>query len=96
MNKKYNAGRRKEYELKKELEGLGYCATRAAGSKGAFDIIAYNENHVRFIQVKYEQSPTSYSADIAKMKSTKVPQFCTKELWIYTKNDSWRTIVING
>lgn len=95
MNKKYNSGRQKEYELKRKLEKLGYRVTRAAGSKGAFDIIAYNRDQVRFIQVKYEQDPTSYRTDIEKMYEIELPERCSKELWIYTKNSGWRTVFLN-
>jgi Holliday junction resolvase len=96
MNKNYVTGRRKEYEVKQMLEKAGFAATRAAGSKGVFDIIAYNSKVVRFIQVKYEKSPVSYAADIAKMTKITVPQFCVKELWVYTRTAGWNIVVVGN
>jgi hypothetical protein len=56
-NKNYVAGRRVEYLMKQELEDWGYYVIRSAGSKGAFDLAAFDQtelfNHpVRLIQLK--------------------------------------------
>lgn len=57
---KYKKGARKEYKIKKQLEGEGWFVVRSAGSKGAADLVAFNkETHeIKLIQVKtYKLSP---------------------------------------
>jgi len=49
---RYRKGRRLEYRTMRVLEAAGYTCARTAGSHGAWDVIAWNEAHVRFIQVK--------------------------------------------
>jgi Holliday junction resolvase len=51
-NKNYVRGRSKEYRLKNKLEKAGFIVTRAAGSHSSFDLIAINDDTVRFIQAK--------------------------------------------
>ncbi len=87
----YTKGRTYEYKVMKELEGQNYKCIRSSGSHTPFDVIALLSNHIRFIQVKSEKQPTlnplnTYKKDIEAIKDTVVPIFCTKELWVYTKN----------
>lgn len=83
----YTKGTGIENRIIKFLESCGYCAVRSAGSKGAFDVVAYNEKIIRFIQSKYTSDPNrSYTSDIKKMEAVKVPSNATKELWIYESN----------
>lgn len=52
-NKYYAAGRRFEWELAKHLRTKGLNVIRAAGSHGAFDLIAYTDHQKPdFIQCK--------------------------------------------
>ena len=90
----YSRGRNVELKIVHFLEDCGYTSTRSAGSKGAFDVIAYNGKHVRFIQSKYTNDENrSYAADIAKMEGVEVPPYATKELWIYVKDKGFRKVV---
>lgn len=81
---KYTKGRTVEHKVIHFLTESGYHALRSAGSKGAFDVIAFNDKTVRFIQVKHTSDKgTSYAAELRKMASTLVPEWCTKELWVH-------------
>lgn len=53
-NKNYINGKAKENRIKKKLQAEGWLVTRAAASKGNFDLIAVHKEfrRVRFIQVK--------------------------------------------
>lgn len=83
MATKYEAGRESEYRVQRELEAEGYCTTRAAGSKGKVDVIAWNAEHIRFIQVKtFLTKVGSYAADIKALEAITFPPSSTVELWI--------------
>lgn len=52
-NRKYERGRRFEWQLKKEWEDKGYVVTRASGSHGCFDLVALRaDGQVDLIQCK--------------------------------------------
>ncbi len=79
----YQRGRAAEYAIQHELEALGYTTTRAAGSKGALDVIAWTDQHIRYIQAKtFITKPGSYAADIRKLTSMPVPPHAIRELWV--------------
>lgn len=82
-------GRRREYQAIEILNSEGYNCTRAAGSKGLWDIIAINSRAndlkrpiVRVIQVKSNNRP-------GKLELRKMESYVThggiiqKELWIF-------------
>jgi Holliday junction resolvase len=48
----YAAGRRAEWRARKRLEADGYVVVRAAGSKGAADLVAWDSRSIRLISVK--------------------------------------------
>lgn len=48
----YSKGRAFEYRAQKLLEAAGYQTTRAAGSKGVVDVVAYGCGPVRLISIK--------------------------------------------
>jgi Holliday junction resolvase len=48
----YTQGRALEYQVIADLESDGYRCTRAAGSKGAADIVALKPGEVVLVQVK--------------------------------------------
>ena len=73
-------GRRAEHRAQRILEAAGYTTTRAAGSKGAADLIAWNGQTVRFIQVKAGQrgcGPLEREA----LRSMAKPGNATVEVW---------------
>jgi Holliday junction resolvase len=48
----YTAGRAFEYQVRDDLEADGYQVIRAAGSKGAADLIAIKPGQILLVQVK--------------------------------------------
>jgi Holliday junction resolvase len=95
QNKNYLSGRRKEYELKKMLENQNFTVLRTAGSKGVFDLIAFDTDSIRFIQVKSSRrKKKTYKQEIERLKFVQLPDHCTKELWIYTQEQGWETFLI--
>jgi len=87
---KYAIGAKKEYEIKKILESDGFYVIRSAGSHGVFDLVAFNEYEIRFIQSKYGGTGGVISKqEMEKLKKIKVPKVCkcTKELWSRKKGN---------
>lgn len=62
-NKKYQAGRRFEYEVKEYLENKGYIVLRTSGSHGFADLVAIGHGDVLFIQCKYGTKPSKKEVD---------------------------------
>lgn len=52
MNRKYQAGRRKERDIKLMLQACGFYVTRSSGSKGHYDLIAGKGSLTMAIQCK--------------------------------------------
>lgn len=46
-------GSRYESRSKEWLEAQGYTCVRSAGSKGAFDLVAFREDGILLVQVKF-------------------------------------------
>lgn len=87
-NRNYIAGRAREYQTIKKLREQGYTCLRASGSHGVFDVVAWNEVHLRFIQCKKQDKANNnidsvYGDDVAKIRLEKVPKGSKKELWVY-------------
>jgi Holliday junction resolvase-like predicted endonuclease len=80
---KYERGRDAEYRVQKELEAELYQTARMAGSHGTADVIAWKNEHIRFIQVKtwVAKYTPRFDDDIAKLKELKLPPGATAELW---------------
>lgn len=94
----YKRGIRYERKIKQELESEGYIVTRSSGSHGIFDIIAFNDKHVRLIQCKAlkKESNSNFSKLKNELKQLKVPNCCSKELWIWIDRKGWKKIIIGG
>lgn len=90
MVTKYERGRAAEYLVMKILKALGYQVARTAGSHGKADVIAWNDNHIRFIQVKtYLQKPTSFNnlnAELLEFAKMPAPLVASKEVWVKIGN----------
>jgi Holliday junction resolvase len=90
----YTSGARIEYKAMHELEKEGYLVIRAAGSHGAFDLVALGRNRVRLIQCKKTNSrkkdiSRAYMKDIKQMEDARNGRelpICTMELWVWRKN----------
>lgn len=79
--KRYKKGRALEYRAMRQLEKEGYWCRRTAASKGAFDVVAFNENEVRMIQVKSNRP--FYGKEKQHFIDLNVPSCVKKELWVY-------------
>ena len=74
-------GRRLEHKTIKLLESAGYRCTRAAASKGVWDIIAIGPVSIRLIQVKANGAPGPLERE--QMELFEAPPNVTKEYWVW-------------
>ena len=58
MNPRYVRGRKAEWKSRDLLVKQGYTVVRAAGSKGAYDLVAWNTAETVLVQVKCDRWPT--------------------------------------
>ncbi len=72
-------GRRLEAKTRKRLESEGYRVTRAAASKGEWDLVARNKAHFRLVQVKANGWPGS--VEMEGLELDEVPPGTSKEVW---------------
>jgi Holliday junction resolvase len=94
-NRRYQRGRRTEYEVIAELQKQGYHAFRSAGSKSSFDVIGINSEVIKLIQVKTIKKKKSFKAEIEELKSIKnIPENAWKELWIKKDRKGFEVRVI--
>lgn len=83
-NRNYRRGRAYEYRVVKMLEATGFTATRTAGSHGCFDVMAFNGQQLRLIQVKCGDATMS-PAERETFRSLHVPPQATREIWHFRK-----------
>jgi len=74
-------GRRLEHRTIRLLEAAGYRCTRAAGSKGVWDIIAIGPCGVRLLQIKSNRAPGTLEREA--MAEFVAPPGVTKEYWVW-------------
>lgn len=86
-NKNYIRGRNNEYKAIRLLQKAGYDCIRSAGSHGTWDIIAYNSNGIRFIQVKTNDCVTALDLESIQ-EFNNIPPNSTKELWTFYNRKS--------
>lgn len=84
---RYAKGARYERKAKEELEADGWVVVRAAGSKGAADLMALK---VRQIQVKSVNEPRGWAAELEDMEK-RLPggPGTSRELWIWNRGSGW-------
>lgn len=86
----YQRGYRAELAAVTELKQEGYQALRAAGSKGPFDLIAWNAETVRFVQVKRVRNGNNGLAKAAReLEAVPVPPYARKELWVWRDREGF-------
>lgn len=68
---RYAKGRRAEWKTRDLLARQGYTVVRAAGSKGAFDLIAWSRTLALLVQVKAGRPPGP--AERARILAVPVP-----------------------
>ena len=95
MTTQYQRGQRIQYKARDELRRVGYHTMTAGRSLGPFDIIAWNSDSARFIQVKSCQREKFYfeKGELEELVKEPIPKFCRKEVWIWfwdkETNDYW-------
>jgi len=77
-----NSGVKFEYFIRDYLVKKGYEVVRAAGSKGAVDLVGLNEREVLLIQAKKEKQTKSYVKDETRLRAVVSPPNAKKQLWI--------------
>ena len=83
-------GARIEREAKHLLEAVGYEVTRAAASKGKWDLVAVGPLGVRLIQVKTNAPPSAI--ELENLQRFRPPRGSSVELW--TRYDGEKNYVI--
>lgn len=73
-------GRRAEHRARRLLEAAGYTVTRAAGSKGVADLVAWNATGFRLVNVKSGTGRAS-ARERAALARCAVPLNTTREIW---------------
>lgn len=80
MNRAHK-GRRREHQSRALLEAQGYVVTRAAGSKGAFDLIGIRGDSIVLAQIKCNRPPSP--AERAAMRAIPVPENCRRLIHVW-------------
>jgi hypothetical protein len=91
MLKSKRKGKRREKQAAEMLRKQGYYVIESRGSFGIWDLIAYNTEHARLIQVKSNRKPSPEAIDI--MRGHKTPPHFSKEIWIF--HDRGKLEIIN-
>lgn len=88
----YKKGKRVEYKARDELIKEGFQAMTSSRSLGVFDIIAWNEFSVRWIQIKSCSKKKFYpeKIELEEFEKAKIPCGYDKELWVWLKRREWR------
>lgn len=79
----YERGRRYEYKSIRFLEASGYECTRAAGSHGVADVIAFSAATIALVQVKVDCNPSP--AEREQFALFSVPANCVKMFHLWRK-----------
>lgn len=74
-------GSRNERKAVRVLEAAGYSCTKAGGSLGLFDVIAIRSDSIRLLQVKSNRNAPPHERE--QIELFKVPEHCSKEIWIW-------------
>jgi len=78
----YQRGRALEYAFAAKLREAGWFVIRSAGSKGPFDLVAFNGSRIRLIQCCATSAAKS-GDDIVAMLNVPSPPNATKEIWMW-------------
>jgi len=83
----YPKGYKRELIAKKILEAQGYNVIRSAGSHGPWDLVAYKDREIRFIQIKsYRPGPASREK---MLQGPGGPLDVSREVWVYRKREGF-------
>lgn len=88
----YTRGQRAQYKARDQLILYGFEVMIGARSLGPFDLIAWNKDKVRFIQVKSIRADKKYfdKKELQKIMAEEIPPNASKEIWIWIANQGWR------
>lgn len=75
----YANGAAAERQVIRGLKGAGYRAMRSAGSHGPIDVVAWNGNGIRLIQVKKDVAITP--AERRELQNMAAPFNASVEIW---------------
>lgn len=78
----------------RDMERRGYTVMRSPQSGGGWDVLAWNEHEVHFIQVKgYLNTRGSYKKDFQKLMDVPPTPHCIKSFWVRkTGQRGWESI----
>jgi len=95
-NKNYEQGRRLEYKTIKHFEDNMSCtATRAAGSHGLADVIAWDSRSFWLVQVKSGNARMT-PAEIESFQDMAAPPNAIKQIYAYYKaGNKWELVIKN-
>jgi len=97
MTTSYERGRQVEYRIQRELEAVGYTTARAAGSKGKFDVLAWDTHNFRIIQAKsFIQRAGSFRDDVGQIRGISCPPNTRREFWIWKHRAGWQVKLLIG
>lgn len=85
-------GARRERQCVHDLEAQGYLVTKAGGSLGAFDVIAFRARagwpEARLVQVKSNRPPGKKEMETLKRLASELGcVVITVELWVYVDGE---------
>lgn len=92
-------GNKAEREIWHLMLNSGYDSICSKASLGPADVVAWNNEEIRFIQSKNENRRGSHAADIDKLAKMKCPPNGTRELWMRQRGGhTWerQTILPDG
>jgi len=94
MANNYQRGAQREWELARRLRQQGYTVVRSAGSHGPADLVAWNGEVVRFIQVKADRADALAAAE--ELKAMAWPPASRVEVWWGAGRTWQRRTVVNA
>ncbi len=84
---KVNSGIKFEYVIRDYFKAIDYEVMRAAGSKGAIDLLVWCNNRVIAIQCKKETRKKSYKVDWDRLLGVEMPDGWVRQLWVKRGKD---------
>ena len=71
-----------EYKIRDYFQAKGYEVMRAAGSRGALDLIVWNDQEIIGIQCKKEKSKTNHNQAMDDLQNVKCATNMKLQLWV--------------
>jgi len=91
---RYTKEYKREQAARRRLEELGYTVIRSAGSRGPWDLVAYKEGQICFIQVRSNIPPDRL---IERLETySKEPLTPSYEIWAWRKGRGFYVFASGG